>query len=398
MTTPAIIDSHVHLYPDSETDTLAWYTSNGPLSGQHSVVQYLTAIGSQPNLRGFVFIEADRKVHLDAVGLDNLYKKVGLHVSSGTDWKVHLDGGGLTNVLKEVSWISRIANGTPRPGEGHAVENAHLCFAIVPWAPLPLGATGMSKYIHIIKTVASVPAGQRITGFRYLLQDKPPGTMLQPLFIESLRWMGHNGYAFDLGIDQRSSGLWQLDEAVAMVLKAHSGVPEQERVLIVINHMCKPDILKTQEDEKVSTTQHPQYKQWQERIQILASLPDTYMKISGAFSEMKSLPAADIQEKLDFWPRSKLLIDVLELITPWLDHVFEAFGPDKVMFGSDWPVCNIGGGGNGMAFQNWRWIMERYTASRFEVDERNRFWAENAAKVYSIKSPYALPPSYEETL
>ena len=204
-----VIDSHIHLYPESELDSLAWCGSGNPLRGQYSIEEYLEATGSPANLHGFVFIETDRKSHLN----------------SDEGWE---------EPLAEVDWLKRIAHGHPRPGEGHAPEHAKLCLAIVPWAPVPLGAEAMCRYVERVKARAG-SVSERITGFRYLVQDKPRSTMLQPGFIEGLRWLGEQGYVFDLGVDHRSGGLWQLDEAVEMVLRAHEGVPEDKKVAIVIS-------------------------------------------------------------------------------------------------------------------------------------------------------------------
>ena len=204
-----IIDSHIHLYPASELDTLAWCDRGHPLRGQYSVEEYRIATQGQLNLRGFVFIETDRKHHL----------------GSDKDWK---------QPLAEVEWMRRVAAGLPRPGEGHLPEHARLCLAIVPWAPISLGVEALSKYVDQVKINAG-NVSDRIVGFRYLVQDKSQSTMLQPRFIEGLRWLGEQRYVFDLGIDQRSGGLWQLEEAIEMIAKAHQGVPEEKKVVIVIS-------------------------------------------------------------------------------------------------------------------------------------------------------------------
>jgi hypothetical protein len=57
----------------------------------------------------------------------------------------------------------------------------------------------------------------RIRGVRYLVQDKVAGTMLGDGFVEGLRWLGREGFVFDLGVDARSGGLGQLREAVEML-------------------------------------------------------------------------------------------------------------------------------------------------------------------------------------
>lgn len=215
-----IIDSHVHLYPLSEVDTLAWCSKGHPLRGQHSVKQYLEAVkplGGQSHFRfrGFIFVETDRKSHLDS--------------EAGWD-----------DPLKELDWVDRIVQGQPRPDEGHSPEHANLCYAVVLWAPVPLGAQAMSKYYDKIKHRAGNLC-HLVKGFRYLVQDKPSGTMLTNGFVDSLRWMGENGFAFDLGIDVRSGGLWQLNEAYEMIRRAHAGVSEDKQVRIVISkefHAC----------------------------------------------------------------------------------------------------------------------------------------------------------------
>lgn len=48
---------------------------------------------------------------------------------------------------------------------------------------------------------------RKVRGVRYLLQDKPAGTMLKEGFVEGLKWLGREGLVFDLGVDARSGGL-----------------------------------------------------------------------------------------------------------------------------------------------------------------------------------------------
>lgn len=76
----------------------------------------------------------------------------------------------------------------------------------------------------------------KVRGVRYLVQDKPAGTMLQDGFVGSLRRLGRLGLAFDLGVDARSGGLGQLREAVEMMGMVYEGVTEErEAVTIVIS-------------------------------------------------------------------------------------------------------------------------------------------------------------------
>jgi L-rhamnono-1,4-lactonase len=208
-----VIDSHIHLYPASEIDTLAWCDPANPLHAQYSLDEYASATGSPTALEGFIFLETDRKHDL----------KLGAE-----------DGKGWEMPLMEVDWLKRIALGTPRDGEGHSAEQAKLCLAIVPWAPLPSGEDVLERYVGEVEKHAESSFG-KIKGFRYLVQDKPKGVMLQDGFIEGLKWLGKKGYSFDLGVDQHSGGKWQLEEAVEMIEKAHEGVPENEKVTFIIS-------------------------------------------------------------------------------------------------------------------------------------------------------------------
>lgn len=227
-----IIDSHIHLYPGSEASSLAWYDPESSLAGQRSVEEFRAAAGSPPNLAGFIMVEADRKN-------DN-----------SKDW---------TAPLQEIAWMSRIATGQPRPDEGHSAEDAGLCLALVPWAPMSRGPQELEKYLAEAEKAAG-PAWAKVKGFRYLLQDKPSGTALSDAFIASLKLLGRKGYVFEVGVDQHRRGRSQLEEAVEMIDRAHEGVEEEEKVVFVLSefsrlplqesgrtdprldHLCKPDL------------------------------------------------------------------------------------------------------------------------------------------------------------
>ncbi|KAL8723210.1 MAG: hypothetical protein Q9225_000476 [Loekoesia sp. 1 TL-2023] len=214
MSAHAIVDSHIHLYPRTELSSLAWCNEGHPLHNQYSIKEYLEATKELSNisnqqLRGFVFVETDRKSS----------------VETEAGWE---------EPLRELDWIKRIADGAPRSGEGHEPQHAHLCLGIILWAPLPSGFEAMSRYIDKAKDRAG-STWQLVRGYRYLVQDKPPKTMLSDEFINSLRWLGRSKYAFDLGVDARSGGLWQLREAVEMIRRAHEEQPEDEKVTVVIS-------------------------------------------------------------------------------------------------------------------------------------------------------------------
>lgn len=207
-----IIDAHIHLYPESEISTLAWCPPDHPLAKQQSVEEYKAASASSPP-RGFIFVETDRKNDLDA------------GVKDGSGWE---------SPLIEVSWLKRIITGQPKPDEGHLEADASLCAAYIPWAPLPSGPAAVERYIELARREAG-ESWSKVRGFRYLVQDKPNGTMLQDDFIESLKLLGRKGLVFDVGVDQHRRGRVQLEELVEMIDRAHEDVPEDEKVTFILS-------------------------------------------------------------------------------------------------------------------------------------------------------------------
>jgi L-rhamnono-1,4-lactonase len=255
MNTIPIVDSHVHLWTAAQLQTLAWHNPNNPLGAQHSVAEYLSSVGevaqnrgnktSSKNyfLQGFIYLEVDR---LSSVNEEN-------NDPTNTN--------GWTYVLDEISFLTRIAHGSPLQGEGHEKDHKQLLLGFVPWAPVPGGPAVLEKYVSLAKeritmtvsTLSSQSANtnteadsnsvwRKLRGVRYLVQDKPAGTMLQPGFVEGLKWLGRQKLAFDLGLDARQGGLSQLQEAVELMRRVYDDdVPEGDRVVVVISkHLVFP--------------------------------------------------------------------------------------------------------------------------------------------------------------
>lgn len=128
--------------------------------------------------------------------------------------------------------------GEPIEGEGHVPEDKSLCLGFVPWAPVPAGPEALKEYMGLVRErTQTEEVWCKVRGVRYLMQDKPPGTMLGEDFINGLKWLAKEGLAFDLGVDARQGGLWQLREAVEMMKRAYSGSEGGEGVKMVIS-MC----------------------------------------------------------------------------------------------------------------------------------------------------------------
>ncbi|KIW81787.1 hypothetical protein Z517_04813 [Fonsecaea pedrosoi CBS 271.37] len=345
--TKDIVDSHIHLYAASHIPSLNWtgdLAADHPLNRQNSLDQYRAATRDQStNLRGFIFLETDRRSGLQ----DNAWQ----------------------HALEEVDFLVRIARGSPRAGEGHRPEDAALVLGIVPWAPVPAGQAGLANYNRQVQERAG-KEWSLVKGFRYLVQDKPAGTMLQDKFIEGLQWLGDHDLTFDLGVDARSGGLHQLQEACTMMERVYEN---GNGLVIIINHFCKPNLRLSAQESLANS--HADFTRWKDCIEHMARHPSTYMKLSGFFSELP--------EQNDTSPTP--VTALVERTSPWVDVVFKAFGPSRIMFGSDWPVCNLGGPGVVKSWSHWHDLVEAILASQnLTAEERAKIWSGTAIKAYRI--------------
>jgi L-rhamnono-1,4-lactonase len=206
-----IIDSHVHIFKESHLDTIGWSRPDGPLRGKHSIEQYKAAAKSAPSLLGAIFVEADRTSH----------------VNDETGW---------THALDELDFLSRLARGEPsseNDDDGFSKEDAKLCLAIVPWAPVAAGPAVLEAYLARAAEVAG-EAWLKVKGFRYLLQDKPDGTMLKQEFVDAVRLLGRKRFRFEIGVDNHRRGKKQLDEVAELLERVHEGVPDEEKTVFIL--------------------------------------------------------------------------------------------------------------------------------------------------------------------
>jgi L-fuconolactonase len=184
--------------------------------------------------------------------------------------------------LDEARWIDELA------GRGHP-EIA----AVVAFAPIERGSA-------VAADLASVLTIPRVRGIRRLLQDEDAAFFADPAVRRGLAEVGRAGLAFDACVRW-----WQLP-ALADLLGAEPDQP------VVLDHLGKPPVTEALDG------QHG--REWLEGIRRLASFPRVHVKLSG-------LPA----EATDATARPGSL-------GPWLRAAVEAFGVDRCMVGSDWPV------------------------------------------------------------
>ncbi|KAJ9662930.1 L-rhamnono-gamma-lactonase [Neophaeococcomyces mojaviensis] len=346
-----VIDSHIHLYAASHLKDLAWASTLPPshvLNRQNSLQEYRLATKSCRNLLGFVFVETDRKSGLQE-----------------HEWE---------HAIEEIEFLTRIKSGIPVEGEGHTISDKSLLLGVVAWAPVPAGPQPLEAYLARADAALGPWKEEKLLrGYRYLVQDKPRGTQLQPEFNQSLHVLENSGCpTFDLGVDFRQGGHWQLLEAVEMLNNFYSSSTGSPRLKIIVNHLCKPNLQLTAQD---AHSGHPDFTNWASCIQQLASFPTTYLKLSGLFSE---LPPQDPDAPTP-------ILELVERTKPWIDAVFGAFGASRIMFGSDWPVCNVGGPGPDKAWAHWLgYVTAVLDDQKLSDGEKARVWAGTAAEAYDL--------------
>jgi L-fuconolactonase len=176
---------------------------------------------------------------------------------------------------------------------------------------------------------------RKLCGFRHIAQAEPDDRfLLREDFLRGIRCLGDFGFTYDILAYER-----QLPAAIELISK----FPSQP---FVIDHIAKPSI----KDKR--------YLPWARHLRQIAANPNVYCKISGLVTE------ADWKQ----WRTDDF--------KPYLDLVFEAFGVERLMFGSDWPVCLLAAS-YGRVVQ----LVTDY-ARNLSIPDREKIFGLNAAHFY----------------
>jgi L-fuconolactonase len=174
-----------------------------------------------------------------------------------------------------------------------------------------------------------------LVGVRHVVQDEPDDAfLLRPAFVRGIAALEDLGLAYDLLIRPR-----QLPAAVELAGR----FPRQR---FVLDHLAKPDIA------------HGGLSAWEPDLRRLADRPNVLAKLSGLVTE------ADWAA----WTP--------ETLRPYLDVAWDAFGPERLMIGSDWPVCTVAGEYGRVVGAVVSYVRDRPPAETAAVlgDNAARFW------------------------
>lgn len=177
---------------------------------------------------------------------------------------------------------------------------------------------------------------EKLKGFRHVVQAEPPGFLREPQFIRGVNQLQAFDFTYDILIYPD-----QLQDAIYFA----SELPD---INMVVDHLAKPYIKARDIDT------------WKRDITRLARVPNVSCKVSGMVTE------AD-------WVNWKY-----EDFVPYLTVIAEAFGPDRMLFGSDWPVCLVAS-----AYDRMKSIVETFIAENFP-DSHAAIMGENAVRFYNL--------------
>jgi L-fuconolactonase len=222
--------------------------------------------------------------------------------------------------LEETRWLLKLAAESP------------FIFGVVGWVDL------RSPQLRV--DLERLSQHNKLVGVRHIVQAEPDDNfLLQPEFLRGVSQLQEFCLTYDILIYPR-----HLPVAVEFVRR----LPQQ---CFVLDHLAKPFI----KDQLL----HP----WAEGIRELAKFSNVYCKLSGMVTE------AD-------WHAWKP-----EHFNPYLDIAFECFGPDRLMIGSDWPVCRVAA-----PYADVLEIVSKYL-DRCASDAREKVLGGNAEHFYRLKVP-----------
>jgi predicted TIM-barrel fold metal-dependent hydrolase len=186
-----------------------------------------------------------------------------------------------------------------------------------------------------------------IKGIRYFFESGEE--VLSQRVIKNLQYLGAIKKSFDVVVPPK--WLSQANELIKLC-------PDTR---FIIDHCgnADPKAFYPPEKPRPSPPEHDP-EQWRKDIAEIALHPNVVCKISGIVSRVRNNP-----------------VDA-EDVAPIINHCLDSFGPDRVMFAGDWPVCL-----KNMPLASWVNLLKQVVQSRSETDQRKLFY-ENAARFYQI--------------
>ena len=222
--------------------------------------------------------------------------------------------------LEETLWLLELA------------EHSPSILGVVGWVDL--------RAPNVRSQLKDLTRNPKLVGLRHVVQSEPDKRfLLQPDFLRGISALEEFDLAYDILIYPK-----HLSAAAEFVER----FPRQR---FVLDHLAKPSI----KDGKIDP--------WAQGIKRLAEFPNVFCKLSGLVTE------ADWQH----WRP--------EHVSPFLDVAFESFGPERLMIGSDWPVCLVAG-----SYTRTIKVVKTYLQTH-KAESRDAVLGGNAKQFWHLRTP-----------
>jgi len=238
--------------------------------------------------------------------------------------------------------LALAAGRDPYQAEGTPLEPAarvgSLPAGVVGWTDLTAPAVA-----DAVAGLRELPGGELLCGIRHpVLAEEDPGWLARPAVLRGLRALAAAGLSFDIVT---------LSHQLPAAVTAARSVPE---LTMVLDHLGGPPVGSGQDGEDGP---------WAEAIRALAALPNVTCKLSGAHTTPAR--ASDLR--------------------PYYQAVLAAFGPDRLMFGSDWPVSTIAAPYGQVC------TMYQELTAQLSPAEQDAIFEHTARRGYRLRGPESKP-------
>jgi len=176
----------------------------------------------------------------------------------------------------------------------------------------------------------------KLKGFRHILQSEEPDFMLKDDFLKGINLLHKYNFTYDVLIYPKH---------LAAAFELVKQFPQQS---FVIDHMAKPDV------------NNKEIKEWEQGIRAISTCANVSCKLSGLVTE------ANWQT----WKKQDL--------APYINIIVQAFGIERILFGSDWPVCLLAS-----SYDRWLSVVKDFF-SEYPIEDQEKIFSKNAMNFYHL--------------
>jgi len=223
-----------------------------------------------------------------------------------------------SNSMAESRWLLALAE-----------ENSFIA-GVVGWVDL-------MNTVELESQLQKLTANKKFKGVRHLVESEPADDwLLRREVVDGLKRLSAHGLTFDLLVHQRH------------LKYARIAADQCPELSLVIDHLAKPPIARQEFDE------------WARELRPFATYSNVYCKLSGLVTEAN-------------WTTWKT-----DDLRPYVDYALELFGPERLMFGSDYPVCLLAA--------SYKQVLDSFQELLKELSagEREQVFSSNAARFYRL--------------